>query len=538
MKNAQILYVLIPIIILIAIAIRLYPTLISGMPFSTDAWPLIKNTEILVNNSPIPLSSTLFDNYNSFWPTISTFGAILTEVTGTSTISAMAIGVPLASALAIPIFYSLVKKITQNSKIAIIAAVLLATAFPYTLFTAGVTKETFASPIYITLIMTFLLKHDWKTTTLFAVTSIALVLTHHLTAFIAVGIMAALTIATYVSQDRERKVNSTQSNLLYLAILTCSTALYLGVFSYNALAISISTSDYLSIGAYEFAAAALTLFVLSRTNKRSTKQLVWELVGVLSVVIAVLIVITQTSLLPATPVVPIYYLLFAVPFVIALPVISIGLNNHNKKLSMMLPLFWLIPILAFACYGIFANSAPGLSYAVRSLNFLLPPLIILTAIGLNKFYQSANHQKTRTLTKIAACIILLSMVSINVNSIYSTVSLQEPYLGYFWRYEPSEFQASSWLSTNIENQTVAGDSKVSYLVNHYFNDPVSVSAGLSYLKDNGSAPEILYIYNQMKANGYVLHQGIPITLPDNWTDKLSNYNCIYINNEVTIYARR
>lgn len=536
MKKTQLLYVLIPLVI--AVAIRLYPTLISGMPFSTDGWPLIKNAEILVNNSPIPLSSNLLDNYNSFWPTISIFGAMLAEITGLSTITTMAVGIPIAAALAIPIFYLLVKKLTQNSKISLIAAVLLATAFPYTLFTAGVTKETFASPIYITLILLFFLKHDWKTTTLFAVTSIALVLTHHLTAFLAVGIMASLTIASYVSQDRERKANSTQSNILYTAILAGATSLYLGVFSFNALAVTMSTSDLLSVGAYEFAAAALTLYVISRTNKKSTKSLIWESVVILSAVIAILVVITSTSLLPTTPVVPVYYFLFALPFVIALPVVSIGLNNHSKKFSLMAPMFWLIPIVAFACYGIFANSAAGLSYAVRSINFLLPPLLILAAIGLYKLYNSANHPRTRTLTKLAACIILLSMVTINVNSIYSTVSLQEPYLGYFWRYEPSEYQASSWLSTNIENQTVAGDSKVTYLVNQYFGAPVSVSSGYSYLQGNGSAPDILYIYNQMKTNGYVLYQGIPATLPSNWTDKLSNYNCIYINSEVAIYARR
>jgi hypothetical protein len=536
MKKTQLLYVLIPL--LIAVAIRLYPTLISGMPFSTDGWPLIKNTEILVNNSPIPLSSSLLDSYNSFWPAISIFGAMLTEITGVSAITAMAIGIPIAAALAIPIFYTLVKKITQNRKIALISAILLATAFPYTLFTAGVTKETFASPIYITLILLFFLKHDWKTTTLFTVTSIALVLTHHLTAFFAVGILAALTIASYVSQDKERKVNSTQSNILYSAILMGATSLYLGVFSFNALASTVSASDILSVGAYEFAAAALTLYVISRTNKKSTKQLAWELVAILSVVIAILVVITRTSLLPTTPVVPVYYLLFAVPFVIALPLVSISLNNHSKKFTLMTPLFWLIPVVAFACYGIFANSAEGLSYAVRSINFLLPPLMILTGIGLYKLYTAANHPKSRTLTKIVACAIILSMATISINSVYATVSLQEPYLGYFWRYEPSEYQASSWLSTNIINQTVAGDNKVNYLVNQYFGDNVSVTAGLSYLQGNGSAPEILYIYNQMKANGYVLYQGIPVTLPANWTDKLSNYNCIYINNEVAIYARR
>src|SRR5665648_53429 len=136
MKKA--LFILIPL--LIALTLRLYPTLISGMPFSTDAWPLIRNTELLIQNTPIPLSSNIFDGYNNFWPAIQLFGAILSIITTLPAITSMALGIPIAAALTIPIFYLLVKKITQNNTISLIAATLLATAFPYALFTAGVTK--------------------------------------------------------------------------------------------------------------------------------------------------------------------------------------------------------------------------------------------------------------------------------------------------------------------------------------------------------------------------------------------------------------
>lgn len=537
MKKNQALYVIIPL--LIAAAIRLYPTLISGMPFSTDGWPLIKNAEVFTQNSPIPLSSNLLDSYNSFWPTISIFGAMLAEITGTTAITAMAIGIPLAAVLAIPIFYLLVKKLTQNSKIALIAAILLATAFPYTLFTAGVTKETFASPIYLALILIFLQRHNWKTTTLFVGAAVALVLTHHLTAFLTVGTLAAITIAAYISKDKQRKTNSATSNIAYTAILTGATGLYLATFAFQGLAATISTSDILSVGAYQFLLLAAVVYIVSLTRKKSTKQMLREFLTVLLVMAGIIVVVTNTSLLPTAPVIPVYYLLFGLPFLIALPVITIGLNSlHRKKYALLVPILWLVPLFAFASYGIFANSAAGLSYAVRSINFLLPPIMILVAIGLYKLYRSANHPKTKTLTKLVVCAVIVSMAAININSVYATVSLEEPYLGYFWRYEPSEYRAANWLSINIDNQTVAGDSKVHYLVQQYFNSNVSVSAGLNYLQGDGSAPEILYIYNQMFSNGYVLYQGIPVTLPQNWTTQLSPYDCIYSNSEVSIYARR
>ena len=150
------------IVLLIALSLRLYPTMISGMPFSTDAWPLIRNTELIIQNTPVPLNSAIFDAYNNFWPAIQLFGATLSQITGLPPITAMAIGIPIAAALATLIFYYLVKKLTQNSTIALTASLMLATALSYTLYTAGVTKEAFASPIYMTLILLFILKHDKK----------------------------------------------------------------------------------------------------------------------------------------------------------------------------------------------------------------------------------------------------------------------------------------------------------------------------------------------------------------------------------------
>ena len=165
------------------------------MPFSTDAWPLIKNTEILIQNTPVPLNSNLFDGYNNFWPGSSLFSAVLSETLNLQPTYVMAFGIPLFAALALLLFYVIVKRVTQNTEISLLATALLAAAFPYTLFMAGVTKETFADPIYLSVIFLFLLKTNWKTTLLFTVASIALVLSHHLTAFLTLGIIASASIA-------------------------------------------------------------------------------------------------------------------------------------------------------------------------------------------------------------------------------------------------------------------------------------------------------------------------------------------------------
>jgi hypothetical protein len=531
------LYVL--IILLIALSLRLYPTLISGMPFSTDGWPIIRNTELLMHNTPIPLNSNIFDGYNDFWPANSLFGTILSQITNLPPIYTMALGIPIVAALTIPIFYLLTQKITQNKKIALIATALLATAFPYALFTAGITKETFASPIYISLILIFLLKHNWKTTALFSITSVALVLSHHLTAFLAVVIISSLTIASYASKKNPpEKTNTNKSNIIYVAILATIASLYFMLYAYPGFKMTITPSDLLAAGAYQIAVIAATLYIIHLSRKESSIITLIKCSLAFTMIFLFFFLITKISVLPAAPTLPVYYFLFATPFIIAVPLTIFTLNQiHEKHFSLLLPLFWLLPVIAFAFYGLFANPSDGVGFAYRSINFMLPPLTILLGIGLYKLNKAPKHINARKVAAIVASVIILSMVAINIYSLYATVSLQEPYLGYFWRYEPSEYKASSWITTNANNQTISGDSKVSYLLRGYFNQNVSIIDGLNYLDGNGSAPQMLYVYNQMYKNGYVLYEGSPATLPLNWTDKLTYYNLIYANSEVAVYAK-
>lgn len=533
------LYIL--IVLGIGLAIRLFPTLISGMPFSTDAWPLIRNTELLSVNTPVPLNSAIFEGYNNFWPASQVFGAVLSEVFALPVITVMALGIPVVAGLTIPIFYFLVKRITGSSVVSLIAAALLSTVFPYALFTAGVTKETFASPIYISLILIFLLKHNWKTTLLFSVLSVTLVLTHHLTSFLALGIIASLTIASFIAKkDKdESAVNSGRSNLLFLIVFGGVVGLYFLFFASPSFMQSISAGSLVSVAAYQLLLTSLVVYLAYSAKRSSLKRIIVNSVLGFLGIFAIIFLITQVSLFPGAPTLPVSYFLYAFPFIVGLPLCIFGLSGlYQRKTRLLIPLFWVVGIVSFMVYAVFANASGGISLAYRSLNFLVVPLIILVAIGIFAVVSKSRGVASRRITTVLAVAIIVSIMTVGAYSVYATVSLQEPYLGYFWRYEPSEFYASNWLSTNLTNQTVAGDSKVSYLVNGYFDKNVSVTSGIRYLEEDGSPPQLLYIYSQMYQNGYVLFGGSPVPLPDNWTAKLADYNCIFANNEVSIYARQ
>jgi len=136
-------YVYLPV--LISLALRLYPHLLSDLPFSTDAWSPIRNAELLIEHTPIHLENEVFDGYNNYWPANSLFGAVISEAMSPRPQEAMAIFLPVTGAIAILIFYTIAKGL-YNAKISFIASIIFGTAFTHAFFTAGVTKETYANP--------------------------------------------------------------------------------------------------------------------------------------------------------------------------------------------------------------------------------------------------------------------------------------------------------------------------------------------------------------------------------------------------------
>ncbi|MCW4025644.1 MAG: hypothetical protein NWF01_11540 [Candidatus Bathyarchaeota archaeon] len=526
------------LILFVTFAVRLYPTIISEMPFSTDAWPLIRNTELLLQNTPVSLSSGLFDGYNNFWPANQLFGVVFSQILGLSPITAMALGMPIVAALAVPIFYFLVKRLTGNGDLALMATAIFSTAFPYALFMAGVTKETFASPIYLSVMLLFLLKQNWKTTLLFTVASVALVLSHHLTAFLTIGILLGLTVASLVTKKNPQLDNSFKSNMFLLVLFSGVTCAYFVLYALPAFQFALSGSDLLSVGAYQIVGLLVVLYFALKPKRQSKKSgILGQVVG-LGFVCLMLVLITATSILPNAPIIPSSYLVFALPFILATPLMVFAVTGSDKKQgSLLFPIVWFVVLLVFGGYALFSNSISGVSYVYRTLNFLLAPLAILAAFGLYKFYKIPKLS-ARVWAKAGVLVLVFSMIALSVYGVYAAVSLQESYLGYFWRYEPSEFKASEWVTQNGGNQTVASDVKVQYLIDGYFNGRVDVMAGYSYLGGDGEPPSVLYVYDQMNQNGYVLYQSSPVTLPSNWTDKLSGYNCVYVNSEVSIYVKR
>jgi hypothetical protein len=520
----------------VALAIRLYPTFLSGLPFSTDAWSPIRNTELLLERTPISLDNAVMDGYNCYWPANSLFGAVFSQATGLKPMVAMAFGIPLAGALTIPIFYALICRISGSRRLAFFSSILLATAYPYALFTAGVTKETYANPLYVLSILIFMSRGKWRKTLLFAVASSALVMAHHLTALVAIAVLATIALASSIVRAR-RGVSPDRSSFLLVSILTAATALYFWLYAYRGFKVAVTPSDLLSAASYQVLALAVTLYLTFKPQKTSNWKTPLTCIASAAIISLIAFLCTKRPITPDAPTLPSHYMLYAAPFILASPLIVLGVGELRGMPSenSHAPLFWLSALVGLEAYAVFGDSPLGLTLAYRTLDFLCIPLIILSALGLQRLYKARGG--SRRAAKAAAITALIAVAALNSYNMYASVSLQERYMGYFWLYRQPEYCAAAWVKGTACNQTIAGDVKASYMLSDYFGLNVNALQGLQYLTGKtGSKPQILFTYEQMERNGYVIYGGYSVDLPENWMEKTFQLNLIYSNRVAHIYA--
>lgn len=525
------------LIVASATLLRLYPYMVAGLPFSTDAWGPIRNTELLIEYSPIKLDNVIMDGYNCYWPANSLFGAIFSQTIGLVPLKAMALIFPIVGSVTIIIFYVMVRRLFSR-EVSLISSTVFASAFTHAIFTAAVTKETYANPLYLLLILIFLCTIDVERKLfLFTLTSIALVLAHHLTLLVAIMVLSYMAAAHLVCSIKRMQYDS-RLDFLLITILAIISFLYYIFYAKAGFKITLTLSDWISVSSYQILALFLaTYFTLKPITK---KALGFFSLIVLFLSIMLMLLATKESLVSDAPILPAHYLLYATPLIILSPltVLGSGMVDDIKGESVSAIVFWLSTVLALEGYAVFGNSSIGLTLAYRGINFLWPPLAILCAIGLHRLYRGSRKLYCRRLV-IAVTILTITVTTfLNSYTVYASVSLEESYLGYFWHYKVHEFTASEWLKSVYNGQTVVGDVKVSYLLKDYFSIKVDVLQGIKYLVgESFSKPEILFTYHQMYKKGFVLYGGYSFELPKGWREKAYNINLIYSNIYETIYAR-
>ena len=526
------LYIL--LVLLLSMFLRLYPTLLSGLPFSTDSWPLIKNAEKLLELTPTPLKGELFDRYNIYWPLSQVYGAIFSEILQVSPLDSMRVYVPFAAAWTPLILYLILRRLTGSDEVGFIAGLLLAAGGPYSIFTAGVTKETFANiflfqAIYLCCRTAFTISDFLG----FAITVVALTMSHHV-AYIVFLVIIANVLVAEIFLPRLRKV-STAKRLMTLFFSAVVGLVYYFAYAIHGLKVVPSFSEWLSAFSFQVLTFIAMFYVIARPKPRKLPR---SWIALIPIALVSLLVNQIVPIVPGapslSPIVSFYAstLIFMGLFVI----LGLYCAKEWKLDGVFYPvLFWVSSVLGLECYAVFGAS-PGLSLtlAYRLPNFLIAGLASLAAIGILRAYSSS-----RAIIRCLSIVCLVFFVSSLASESYSAVILQENYLGYQWLYTPQDYQGALWVKRYNDGQVVYGDLKIKYLIGDYLG--LSVDSGRGYIillgEEKSDTEGLLTVYRAMEDNGYLLGP-YGTSLPEDWKSNLDRrYDVVFHNVADIVYLK-
>ncbi len=510
------------IILLVSMFLRIYPTIISNLPFSTDSWPLIRNAEKLIKSSPTPLSSELFDGYNNYWPLSQVFGSIISIILGVTPANALRIYIPLTAAFSPLILYILLRRVTKSGLIGFLAGVLFASGGPHATFTAGVTKETFANLFFFQSIYIFsALGSGLMEIITFSIVMVALTMSHHMAYLVGIVILSNIFIAqVFLPRICSDSLNRRLGMLLAAALIGL---IYYLVYALPGLKVTLSFSDWLSAFSFQVLAFLAMFYVIARPKPRKLPRS-W-IAMVLAMMVA-LFINQVTPILPAsphlTPIALFYaYLLIVMGLFAVIGVYSVKERRLDEKIYPVL--LWLSSTLGLEGYAIFGvNPSLSLTLAYRIPNFIIPALSTLTTIGILRLSSVGKTQKILALLGFTLLAVALASES------YSATILQENYLGYQWLYLPDEYRAAIWINHHHHDQPVYGDLKIKYLLEEYMGLRVDSGGGYSFLagERKPGSEAILVTYKTMEKNGYVLGP-YGAELPANWSKNLYRINKVF-----------
>ena len=514
-----------PLAVAVAAALRLYPYTATGLPYSIDSWPLLRNTEQLLAHTPTPLSSHVFDGYNNYWPLTMLYGSLASLATGTPVIDAMGAGVPLASALTIILLYAVARRLGLPSRGAALAALLAAAGFPLAFFSSGVVKEAYAYPLYLLIVLAYLARGTRQAAIVFLLGSAALVAAHHLTTLVALTALAAMAAAELVWAALGEDLGRGVRGLCYPTALALLAGGHYYLYAYRGMRLPIFASEVLSLSSYQLVFLAAALHYTARTPREARGTVLAP--AATATVLLVAVLTTRIPLMPGLPRFPPRYLVYEAHYILAAPLAALGLAELRRR-GEYRPVVWLASTLGLLAYAVFSGQPLGRGLASRIMDFLWIPLAVAVATGIER----------RGLGIPGKALAAAAAASVAVLGAYSTLApavLGERYLGHFWLYTQQEFDAGRLLSQRASGP-VACDSKIGALLERYMGVEVEVAAGYKYLEGEGKPPDLLLTYKDLLGKGYFGPGGTLHPPSPEWRSRLLALSQVYTNGWVSIHA--
>lgn len=458
-------------VVFAALMIRLIPTLVTNQPFSTDTWPLMKLSRVLLVNPEYKIwDDSLLGGYHNRWPAVILEGALYATLTNLEPAYFFRfVGVIVTQTSMLTTTYALIRKY-RGACAALLSALTLTSIPSLVIFTSTTLKEVYAYPLVLLFV---LIANEGSLSTLIlaSLVVVSLVASHPLAPLMVIAFLGSYLFVTWVKRlEGLFYPANTRKHLVMFFLLSSTYITYMMFYGWEGLTLKLGLSDFLALSAIGVAVYGWYALVGGDFIKSSL---------ILTPGITTILVTNYRFL-------EFYHILpYAIPLIVLLLLYVRRREGRGNEVAVA-PI--LLPISVGAQY--IAVVSPLLMTVLhRLLNYLFFAVVVVTA-SLN-----THHRKTMKCAVAALTVSLIITASLLINLTF----YGDP-ITYYWRYEDREVVGISNLVKHVSSERVCGDVKIKYLI----SDTVAVDllCGLRLSKTDSGYPTILYSDN-LKF-GYVL----------------------------------
>jgi len=435
------------LVLVFATLIRLAPAMVFNNPFSTDVWPLIKLTKVVIENPSAKIwNDTQFDGYNNRWPGVILSASIACILTGLGVEHVYSFLYLVIITITNTILLYGVLSFTSNTKTAALAAVLYYVAVPSLLiFTSATLKEVYAYPILFAILLQLAKREfDWRYMITISVLSLALSTSHHLASVMligmSIGILIVLAIGITVGEVRSVVKGALVKQLALVLIALPTFTLYYLLYGQTRAVSLIGFSDILS---YTFYA------VFIYTSYYLAKQVTVKRAVSISAVLTVLI---------ATAFVTLHSLAYGVTYSLD------DVSTYILAMSAPLVLLCFLPSSVDEVRIFILGIALFMSTNILFIYIAKPELVtvlhrVLNYLSIMNSMLIAYTCRGRVAKGIAIAVALMTVV-------FGIVAVARIVLGldktmFYWVYREGDVVGMSRIEA-LFNGSILGDSKVFY----------------------------------------------------------------------------
>jgi hypothetical protein len=501
------------LVIVFAVVARLVPAIAFDNPFSTDVWPLIRLTRVVVEDPSARIwNDTLFDGYNNRWPGVILSASIACAITGISVEHVYSFLYTVAITVASVALLYCILSYASNRKAALAAVLYYVAAPSLLIFTSTTLKEVYAYPILFSIVLQLVKREfDWRYIATVTILSLALSTSHHLASVMLIGmsisILTASTISAIVGELRAVERGALAKQLALVLIALPIFTLYYLLYGQTRVVSVISFSDLLSYALYA---------VFIYTSYYLAKQV--------SVKRAISISAVLTAL-TATAFVSLHSLVYGVTY--SLDDIAI----HIVAVSAPLVLLCFLPSAVDKVRLFVLGIALFMSVNLLFIYIAKPELVtalhrVLNYLPIMNSMLIAYTYRGRVAKCIALALVLMTTACGVVAVVRIVLGLDKTM--FYWAYRGGDVVGMSRIEA-LFNGSVLGDSKVFYFMYKRVDSSsllVAVSRGF---KGCGNAVVVLHRDNYDK--GFVA--SLTIQRVSNVSSVVNKLSKVYDNMYIT-----